>query len=113
MSTPGLIHSLKMAGGGGVERLYLGCETGEITVLLHLGGAHLVKAASLTGHTGRVTSLEADQELLVSASQDTTARLWSLSKGTLVRELVGHQSPVSVVSASLPLTVLFSSHVPS
>ena len=33
VTTPSVIHSLKIAGGGGAERVYLGCETGQITVL--------------------------------------------------------------------------------
>ena len=93
-----LVYSVKIAG----EKVWLGCDTGHITLLLHLGHGHLVKADSLTGHTGRVTCLEADEDLLVSGSQDNTARLWSLTTASLVRELRGHQSPVNITTRLCP-----------
>jgi WD40 repeat protein len=59
--------------------------------------------ATLAGHTGPVLSLEFDQSgfFLVTASRDTTVRLWRLSanklSATCVAILNGHNGPVNSV----------------
>ena len=86
------------------HRVLLGSDSGELTVYLQLGPGHLVKEGSLTAHSAGVTCLAAGDSSLVSASQDGSAKLWSL--GQLeeklevehVRELCGHRSPVSHIA---------------
>ena len=71
---------------------------------LQLGPGHLVKEGSMMAHSAAVTCLAAGDRFLVSASQDGSAKLWSL--GQLeeklevehVRELCGHRSPVSHIA---------------
>ena len=77
-------------------RVVLGSESGEISLFLQLGPG-LVKERSLAAHSVGVSCLAAGSDLLVSASQDGTAKLWSLAQPEveLLRELRGHQSPVS------------------
>ncbi len=51
------------------------------------------------GHTGKIVSLVAssDQKTLASASEDGTARLWSIPEETLRAVLRGHRGPVRSV----------------
>ena len=89
------------------HRVLLGSDSGDITVFLHLGQGgrqggrqegHLVKERSVAAHSGAVTCLAAGGNFLLSASQDGSAKLWSLGQLGLeveyLRDLRGHQSQV-------------------
>ena len=72
-------------------------------MFLQLGPGHLVKERSVAAHKAAVTCLAARQNSLVSACQDGSAKLWSLGQEEVmehVRDLWGHQSPVSLQSSS-------------
>ena len=81
------------------HRVLLGSDSGELTVYLQLGPGHLVKEGSLMAHSAGVTCLAAGDSSLVSASQDGSAKLWSLgqlgAEVEYLRDLRGHQSQVS------------------
>ena len=86
------------------HRVLLGSDSGDITVFLQLGQGgrqegHLVKERSVAAHSGAVTCLAAGGNFLLSASQDGSAKLWSLGQLGLeveyLRDLRGHQSQVS------------------
>jgi WD40 repeat protein len=57
-------------------------------------------AIVLQGHTGRVTTatFSPDGRLVVTASEDSTARVWEAAGGRLVASLLGHQGPVIAAS---------------
>ncbi|MDX2240973.1 MAG: serine/threonine-protein kinase [Leptolyngbyaceae cyanobacterium bins.302] len=57
---------------------------------------------TLTGHTDVVSAIaiSPDSQLLVSASHDTTIRLWSLQSKNLVQTLVGHRDRLTDVAIS-------------
>ena len=70
-------------------------------MFLQLGpGGHLVKERTVVAHSAPVTCMAAREDILVSASQDGSAKLWSLGQEEElvmehVRDFQGHQSPVS------------------
>ena len=57
---------------------------------------------TLEGHAGGVTSacVSPDGALVVTASHDQTARVWSLADGALVRTLEGHASALTSACVS-------------
>jgi WD40 repeat protein len=71
--------------------------------------ATLAPRASLRGHQGFVThfALSPDERRLVTASADTTLRLWDLASGES-RILRGHTAPVSAVAFSADGTQIIS-----
>ena len=85
------------------HRVLLGSDSGQILVFLQLGqggqGGHLVQERRVAAHSGAVTCLAAGPDIFLSASQDGSAKLWSLGQlgGEVehVRDLKGHLSPVS------------------
>ena len=83
------------------HRVLLGSDTGDLSVFLQLGpGGHLVKERTVVAHSAPVTCMAAREDILVSASQDGSAKLWSLGQEEElvmehVRDFQGHQSPVS------------------
>jgi G protein beta subunit-like protein len=56
----------------------------------------------LSGHKTWVwdAAFSADSSLLVTASSDTTARIWDSTDGKCVQELKGHQRAVTAVALS-------------
>jgi len=56
----------------------------------------------LTGHTSQVTAADfsPDNRYLVSASRDTTIRLWDLTTGQEIRRFSGHKGDVEAVTFS-------------
>jgi WD40 repeat protein len=57
---------------------------------------------NLTGHNDRISSvvISPDGQTLVSASGDTTVKIWDLKTGTLLRTLTGHYAWVSSIAIS-------------
>jgi WD40 repeat protein len=55
---------------------------------------------TLTGHTGKIFAVifSPDGDLLASASEDKTVKLWDVQTGTLVRALSGHTKGVDTVA---------------
>jgi WD40 repeat protein len=55
---------------------------------------------TLTGHQGSIEAIAitADGSRIISASRDTTLRVWNASTGTLIRTLTGHEDAVTGVS---------------
>lgn len=91
------------------HRVLLGSESGDLAVFLQLGPGHLVRERSVAAHRAGVTCLAAGVNILVSASQDGSAKLWSLGQEEVVghlRDLQGHQSPVSPQSSSSANVIL-------
>ena len=94
------------------SQVFLGQESGQIAVFLHLGKGHLVKkqvifnlklqVASvnfkqvISGHSSKVSSIDADEKFMLSGSSDHTAKFWSCMDGTLIRTLQGHESQVKI-----------------
>ncbi len=70
-------------------------------IVLHDTGDGAVKGV-LRGHTRRITHLEfaAGGDRLASASDDGTARIWTVADAACLHELAGHAGPVLVVAFS-------------
>jgi len=49
------------------------------------------------GHTGAITGLDFNGDILVSSSSDSTARVWDFGTGTCIHQLKGHYSDVSSI----------------
>ena len=81
-------------------------------------GSHIIilntiigsQVAALSGHTDRVGSLtfSLDGALLVSGSEDKTAKLWDLQTGGVIKTFCGHTGHVRSVSISPDSTTLAS-----
>ena len=65
-------------------------------------GDEVQARVALRGHQSSVTTaaFSADGRRVVTASWDSTARVWDAEKGTLLAELRGHQSSVSTAAFS-------------
>eukprot|EP00049_Salpingoeca_infusionum_P016720 m.344848 g.344848 ORF g.344848 m.344848 type:complete len:3784 (+) comp16137_c1_seq1:160-11511(+) len=70
------------------------------TVSQRKQGQRLHLKKTLSGHTNRITCLysQASLHTLVSGSEDGTCIVWDLAKCAYVRQLRGHEGPVSCVS---------------
>ncbi|MFC2140907.1 DUF4062 domain-containing protein [Acidobacteriota bacterium] len=57
----------------------------------------------LEGHLGRVACIAADAKsnMIASGSHDKILKIWNIEKGVLIKNLLGHQSPVISVSFDL------------
>ncbi|MEM1684926.1 MAG: tetratricopeptide repeat protein [Nanopusillaceae archaeon] len=55
---------------------------------------------SLQGHTGPITTLAWDGQLLVSGSEDTTLKLWDPQTGQCLHTLVGHSAYITACGVS-------------
>ena len=48
----------------------------------------------LSGHTHKVSSIDADDKFILSGSHDQLAKVWSVMDGSHIRDLAGHDSQV-------------------
>jgi len=91
-STPG-ISCLSM---GSVPRhAMIGRQDGEIRLMDMRTPVTIVR--TFFGHTGAITGLDFNGDILVSSSSDSTARVWDFGTGTCIHQLKGHYSDVSSV----------------
>jgi WD40 repeat protein len=83
--------------------LAAGGDEGVVHLWLLPQGDTSVRHAMLRGHSSWVTGLafSSNAQLLFSSSYDGTVRIWDLDQGQCERILVGHDGPVSSVSAHL------------
>jgi len=81
------------------DLIAVGFSSGKITILDAITG---ICKFVLSGHTEKVNSLtfSLDGTLLASGSDDTTAILWDIQTGGIVKTFHGHTSLVSSVSIS-------------
>ena len=81
------------------DTIAVGLGTCEIVTLNAITGS---QTAVLSGHTGTVESLafSSDGILLVSGSDDTTAKLWDVQTGGVVKTFYGHTDYIHCVSIS-------------
>jgi WD40 repeat protein len=64
----------------------------------------------LVGHTGPVLSVTSvSRQVLLTGSEDCTARVWSLADGSCLRIFVGHSQAVTTVAVVDPITFLTGS----
>lgn len=59
----------------------------------------------LSGHTHKVSSIDADQKFILSGSHDQLAKVWSIMDGTHIRDLQGHESQITCVKLNFPVAV--------
>jgi WD40 repeat protein/tRNA A-37 threonylcarbamoyl transferase component Bud32 len=92
------------------DRVALGTRRGDVTLVTIAGGA----VRTLGGHTDAIYNLEftRDDRVLVSASDDGTARVWELDTGA-ERVLRGHRDDVTFAAISPDGTQLATSSLDS
>ena len=85
----------------------VGLLSGDIAILDGTTGSQV---ATLSGHTGNVSSLavSSDGALFVSGSYDRTIKQWDLQTGGVIRTLHGHTEIVHSVSISADHTTIAS-----
>jgi WD40 repeat protein len=100
---------------GGVDGSITGWDIDELEVSVHMPGSTSTSSSSfmrtaLLGHSDTVMQLHsiAQQDVLASASLDTTIRLWDLHSGRLRKTLQGHSKGVTALAYSPHARVLAS-----
>ena len=85
----------------------IGSIHGDIIILNAITGSQM---AILSGHTKEVNSLmfSSDGTLLVSGSDDDTAKLWDIQTGGVIKTFSGHTALVWTVSISADCTTIAS-----
>lgn len=73
----------------------IGRQDGEIRLLDMRTPITVVR--TFFGHTGAITGLDFNGDMLASSSADGTARVWDFGTGTCIHTLKGHYSDVSSV----------------
>merc|ERR1712070_215135 len=73
----------------------IGRQDGEIRLMDMRTPITIVR--TFFGHTGAITGLDFNGDLLASSSTDGTARIWDFGTGTRIHTLKGHYSDVSSV----------------
>ena len=96
---PEAFHAMSVALSADGAHMITGTTTGDVCLRRASDGALLL---SMQGHAGAVwrVGLGAGERLLVSASEDGTARVWEASSGEPIATLRGHTDFVQGVAVS-------------
>ena len=74
-----------------------GGKSGVIFILEYLT---LKTLKELIGHNNEITVLRTTENLIVSASRDSTIKIWNSSNGLLIRTLMNHEKAVTCMEVS-------------
>ena len=84
------ITAIKMFG----DKIFVGVDTGNIMVFLHMGRGDIVHQQSISGHVDNVTAIDANEKYFVTGGKDRALKVWNYQDYKLVREMKEHLSPV-------------------
>ena len=86
------ITSIKMFG----DKVFVGMDTGNVKVFLHMGKGDIVQQQSISGHVDNVTDMDANADYLVTGGKDGALKVWSFQNLKLIRSMKQHLSPVKL-----------------